>query len=228
MAGWVKVPEEWLDDPEIEQIPADVVLLHLTALAHTARHSTNGHIPTSAVRKLWPTVDLGDAIGQLVEASLWQPVATGWYIPEWETFVLSATEVERRRADGRQRTERWRRHKLGDHSLCDRCSAKRGDASRNTSGDSPPNRSAPTRRGGEEERTEAGSAGAPPARSVDPHPFLMDNEDLECPCHLPPENPAHDGRWLLGGHIRSGPHQADGICCPYDDNHPIHTREATA
>lgn len=198
MSGWVKIPEEWIEQEAIERLPAEAIVVHLSALAYVARHSTDGRLPTTATRKLWPVEDLAAMVALLVTEGHWQPFSGGWFIRDWSTFVLSATEVERRREDGRQRTERWRRHKLGDHSMCDRCQAVKGtrDASRNASGDmsgdGPPIRSAPTRRGGEERGPAPDSAGAPPAlsRVPPPHPF---DPGAEC-CPLPPENPCHLGQ----------------------------------
>jgi hypothetical protein len=198
MSGWVKIPEEWWEREEIERLPADVVLFHQTALAYMARHSTDGRVPPSAVRKFWPVDDTESTIALLVTEGHWQPFSGGWFIRGWETFVLSAAEVEHRRAVSRQTSERYRRHKAGDHSMCDRCSqVRRGDdLSRDTSSDAsvttsvtpPPIRTDPTRRGGEGRGSAADSAGAPSARTLlTNHAF---NPDPEC-CALPQENPVH-------------------------------------
>jgi hypothetical protein len=232
MSGWVKIPEEWLDDPKIEHLPADVVLLHLTALAHCARHSSNGLVDSLAVRKLWPIENLGEAVKRLVDEGLWLEVATGWYVPDWKTFILSADEVEHRRELGKVRQERYRRHTSGDHSMCDRCSYIRNasrDASETPSVTPPPNRSDPTRRGGEGGDGAAGSAGAPPAHRIEPHAYNLDEGD-ECPCGLPLEHEAHPGAWKLHGRVDRLPHlfNHDDVCCPYDEDHHIHSIGATA
>jgi hypothetical protein len=196
MSGWVKVPEEWFDQEAIERLPAEVVLFHLTALAHTARHSTNGRLPSTAVRRLWPVTDPDASVALLVTDGHWSPYSGGWFLRDWQTFVLSAEEVEHRRELNRVRQERYRRHMLGDHSMCDRCSAvKAANALRDASQDAlvtpsvtpPPNRTEPTRRGGEERGAAADSAGAPPARPA--HEF---NPLADC-CPLPPEHPCHLG-----------------------------------
>src|SRR5919107_591781 len=75
MSGWVKIPEEWLGGPAIERLPAEGILFHFTALAHTARHSTNGQLDSMAVRKLWPVAEPAKVIGRLVAEGHWTPNA---------------------------------------------------------------------------------------------------------------------------------------------------------
>jgi hypothetical protein len=192
VSGWVKVPEEWFEQENIERLPAEAVVFHLTALAHAARHSTNGRLPSSAIRRLWPITDSDATIALLITDGHWSPYTGGWFLRDWQTFVLSAEEVEHRRELNRVRQERYRRHTLGDHSMCDRCSVVRaGNASQNAlatpSVTRPPYRTEPTRRGGEGRWAAPTSAGATAALSV--HEF---NPLADC-CPLPPEHPCHLG-----------------------------------
>jgi hypothetical protein len=213
MSGWVKIPEEWLDSPDLEELPAEVIVLHLSALAYCARHSSNGVLRRGDLRKLWPALEMDKCIDLLERLEWWLPTAVGWLIEDWRTFILSADEVDQRREMGRKRQERYRRHLAGDHSMCDRCSHVRaGNASRNASVTPsvtpPPNRSEPLRPVGEERREEAaqaGAAGALPA-GLQPHPFdwgvaldtAADDEAEEC-CPLPREHPIHIGRFTGSG-----------------------------
>lgn len=193
MSGWVRIPETWFEDEAVEGMSTEAIVLHLSALADCARHARDGRLPRRALRRLWPCDDQSSRVTELVIAGWWDPRNDGWYLVDWEDHILSAVEIDRRRATSRESSERYRRHKAGDHSMCSRCSAVRDqsrDASRGGSRDRSviDLRSDPTRRGGEEERGgSADSAGAPPARRLpSPHAFGSD-----C-CPLPPQHPIHE------------------------------------
>jgi hypothetical protein len=167
MSGWVKIPETWFEDETVEQIPSAAIVLHLSALADSARHLRDGRVPSRALRRLWPD-DMPAMVEVLLAAGWWEPTEGGWHIPEWRSFILSADEIERKRADSRESSERHRRHKAGDHSMCDRCSfVKAGDSSPDTSVTplrSEPLRSEPNRTEGEG-RGRAVSDARPPSGS---------------------------------------------------------------
>ena len=171
MSGSVKVPGEWFERDDVEAVGAEAAMLHLSALGYSARHLTNGMIANRQLRRLWPTEEaVHKVVTTLVEAGWWEPVDDGWLILDWHTFILDASEVERLRAKNREYVERHRRHKRGDHSMCERCSAVRHGASKGMSkgltqdlskglskGD--PNRTEPKVRGEEDGAGEAVSAG---------------------------------------------------------------------
>lgn len=201
MSGWVKVPVDWFGDDEVEDRSAAAIVLHLSALADCARHLRDGRLPARTLRRLWPVPNVDDVVRELVDAGWWAEVDDGWQIVDWQTFILPADEVERMREQSRITSERYRRHKAGDHSMCDRCAFVRGgDKSRDASQQASPTasvtrlRTDPIRTEGEE-REEAGpggSAGAPPTRPAEvsalplpPHPHTGD-----C-CALPDIHPVH-------------------------------------
>lgn len=179
MSGWVKVSAEWFESDEVEDVGADVAMLHLSALAYSARQMTDGRIPRRQLRRLWPVDDLDQAVRVLVDAGWWEAIGDGYAISTWRDHLLSADEVERKRASNRERQERFRRHKAGDHSMCQRCTAVRGNALRNGLShgvsNAPPIRSDPSvptgRRGGQ-----AGGKTADPDNRVASPPF-----DPDCP-----------------------------------------------
>jgi hypothetical protein len=182
MSGWVKTSVDWFEDPLVEEIGADAAMLHLSGLAYCARHLTDGHLPTRALRRLYPVADLDASVKTLVEADKWQPIEGGFLLVEWADHILSADEVDRMREQSRISSERYRRHKNNDHSMCDRCSyvRKHGDAVTDAVTDSvndaPPVRTDPLRtegeeRGGEEETgSSASSDGSAPLAASSPPP----------------------------------------------------------
>lgn len=183
MSGWVKIPETWFEEERIESLSAPAIVLHLSALADCARHLRDGRLPRQVLRRLWPAQDVPAVVAELETAELWQPNALGWYLPTWDTHLLSAEEVEKRREQSRETSERYRRHKAGDHSLCSRCSYVRDqsrDASRHTSRDASvivpePNRSDPKGRRGEEDAEPGRADGAPVAA----HRFIAPADEPE-------------------------------------------------
>lgn len=203
MSGWVKVPADWFGDDGTEDRSAEAIVLHLSALADCARHLRDGRVPVRVLRRLWPVSNLSEVVRELADAGWWAEAADGWEIVDWQTFILPADEVEKKREDNRVRTERWRRHQAGDHSMCERCQFVK-NAARNASRDAAHDatvtslRSDPIRPGGSErgEAAPGGSAGAPPARPA--------GAELPLPAHAP-----------------------TGDCCALPDIHPVH-REANA
>lgn len=219
MSGSVKVPAEWFERDDVEQVGADAAMLHLSALAYAARHLTNGHIPARKLRRLWPT-DVDSAVEALTTAGWWEAAEDGFLIADWHTFILSSDEVDHIRRQTRERVERHRRHKAGDHSMCDRCSfVRRGNGVSNGvsngvgNAPSEPNRTEPTLREvrrGEEVGGAMRSAGASrmphrlqvgDSRLDDPTPWdvSIEIEDLSpehCEITASPAVPVHDpGSW---------------------------------
>lgn len=197
MSGWVKVPEDWFSSEAVERLPAEVVLFHLSALAESGRHRRDGFVPVGWMRRLWLVDDPHSVVRELVTNGWWQPTEGGWLIRDWRTFLLSAAEIEHRRSVSRESSERYRRHKAGDHSMCDRCSAVRDasrDLSRDKSGDksvtSPDSiRSDPKGRRGEEGAGSVSADAEPTAATKRPPPHNY-NPSGDC-CPLPPHHPVH-------------------------------------
>lgn len=134
MSGWVKIPDNWLESNDIEELGGEAVLLHLSALAYSCRQASDGRLNRRALRHLWRVQDLEATVAQLEKAGEWEPGDDTWLLVNWRTHLLAADEIEHRRQSSRESSERYRRHKAGDHSLCERCSAVRaGDRSRDTS-----------------------------------------------------------------------------------------------
>lgn len=201
MSGSVQIPVDWFDRDDVEAIGAGAVLLHLSALAYSARQLTDGTVPRRQLRRLWDADDVGQAVSVLEKVGWWEPVDDGWVIRDWHDFILSASEVDKIRSDQRTRGERHRRHKRGDHSMCDYCwairseAASRRDEHRDEHRDShhqspresrPPNRTSPKVRGEEATGPAAFDGPAvPPARKPQPTGRPIGTRgNLDCPvCH---------------------------------------------
>lgn len=199
MAGpSVKVAADWLDSDRLEDMGADVVLLMLTALAWSARQTTNGVVPRRQLRKLWPVSNVDDAIELLIEAEEVEAEGDDLMFVRWHEFILTAEEVDRIRELNRARDKRRRLHNRGDHSMCQPKYCRAADSltrenhvgSRVSHGD--PTRPDPTQREEGEGGTDPDGAGAPPDRAEvearigrPTHAWAGD-----C-CPLPPEHHIH-------------------------------------
>lgn len=163
ISGWVKIHESWAEADRVERLGSDAVMLHLSALGYSARHLTDGAVPARALRRLWPVEDPTEAIDRLVSSGFWESADDGYLIVDWREHILASDEVEKRRDQSKVTSERYRRHRAGDHSMCDRCEyvRKHGKSPRDAVTDDmsdgvtdasvtrpEPNRTDPTRREG--------------------------------------------------------------------------------
>lgn len=208
----VQIPTSWLQDDDLEDLGGDTVMLMLTALAYCADQLDDGWVARRRLRKLWPVEDLEDSIARLTKAGEVDDQGERVLFVNWRDFILPAEEVDEIRASSRERSQRSRRHKRGDHTMCrpSYCDAARnaqqsrdGDVSVRVSDGLPirtdPTRTDPTPREGRTGREKAsqqgGSAGAPPPNwppigqgLVPPHdhalPPGVDEDDLEPEVHI--------------------------------------------
>lgn len=119
--SWVKLDPAWLEKDETEALGADAVVFHLSGLSYSCRGMTDGHVPTGAIRKLWPVLDPAEVLRTLIDAGLWEVADGGFQIVDWEGPIFSRQRMERDRENSRVTSERLRRHRANDHSMCDRC-----------------------------------------------------------------------------------------------------------
>lgn len=132
---WVKLSDAWVESRPIESLSADAAMLHISALSYCARQSSDGDVPQRSLRRLWPAVDVDLALKELIDIEEWVETETGWHITNWRDHVLSAEEMANLRERSRLSSERYRRHKAGDHSMCERCAVVKRDQSRDPTSD---------------------------------------------------------------------------------------------
>jgi hypothetical protein len=83
------------------------IVVHLEGMTYSGRHALAGFIPKAALRIIGATT--ADA-RILVEAGLWDVVAGGWQVHDWDEYQLSADDMQVRR-DRAQKgaAARWKR-----------------------------------------------------------------------------------------------------------------------
>lgn len=186
---WLKLDDGWADRPELLRLSRGHRLLWLEGMTYCARHLTDGRIVRGALRRLSDEPDVEVAAAALVVAGLWLEdedgfEVVGYLVPSHQGGhgQSSRAEVEdRREVDAaRQRTkrDRERRHSLGDHTACDRCSAVRADVRRDSTRESDrPIHSSPKERSEESSHSSRPSgAGAPTGSSPEPTPARPTHE----------------------------------------------------
>lgn len=198
---WTRLSDGFADSPRVMALSDAAFRAHVTALIWSNRQLTDGSIPATAIRLFVASSDPSAVVRELVRSGLWSE-GEEFYQLDWAEQEPAAAVTERRDANAarnRKHRERARLHKLGDHSLCDRCSAVRDasrDASRAPSRDASraasvtpyPTRPDPTHREGREGTVHEVHSGGQ---------FLDDGAALASPqgAPLPPpesrESPAH-------------------------------------
>lgn len=125
---WVKLSDDALDDPQVVDLPAQVIVDYLRALGWSNRWARDGRVPAAkagASGPAWVTAGLATELEDGYQLD--------WLLGDQPT----AREIEERRKDDRQRQERRRRHLNKDHSLCDPTRCKVLLSRRDTGRDSP-------------------------------------------------------------------------------------------
>lgn len=103
---WVKLTDDWYDDPKIAALDDGGVALWVIGLTWCARNLTDGHIPARVARKL---TDDGDrAVDQLVTARLWSSTEAGFLVENYLEYQPSRDEVLSKRDAERKRSQRRR------------------------------------------------------------------------------------------------------------------------
>ena len=92
--------------------------LHLEALAYCSRLHTDGVLPIDQVRVSRIPDPVHGAVA-LWNAGLWQPhPSAGWEIVGYLDEQRSAERIHEDKQRAKERAERSRRHKAGDHYMC--------------------------------------------------------------------------------------------------------------
>jgi hypothetical protein len=115
--SYALLSDDALLQAEAANVSRDARLLHIEGLVYCATALTDGLVSVRLAR-ISDAPDPQAAADELVAAGLWSQVGNHYQIDDYLHHQPSASEVERRRSDARQRAERSRRHKRGDHSMC--------------------------------------------------------------------------------------------------------------
>jgi hypothetical protein len=145
--SWTKFGDEY--PAEARELTDAEWRTHGEALMWSNFRLLDLHIPKRDVRRFAEydsPVDIDVVVGGLVRKGWWRDDDDSWYIglvhPEWQR---DSDEVRTDRAKAAARMKRVRRHKSGDHSLCDASSCEDAPVLANVRGERAGERSAHVR-----------------------------------------------------------------------------------
>lgn len=120
----VRFEPAFLDDPRWERLGADCYILHTTACGYVVHTLSDGFISEARALSLTPLVRAPKrAVKALVDDGIWRAVAGGFVVCECVDDLRvggrgdeqpSRLFVESERERNRQRTEKWRRNRVGN------------------------------------------------------------------------------------------------------------------
>jgi hypothetical protein len=117
--SWLKISDRALADPRFTRASRDARLLHLEALARSMGYEGDGSVPRHAIGHATDAADVEALAAELVGAGLWTATDDGWQVVFMLDDQPSPDEIARQKAYNRAKSARSRRHRVGDHSMCD-------------------------------------------------------------------------------------------------------------
>lgn len=168
--SWLKVDDRALAGPVLGRVSRDARLMHIEALAWSMSYDGTGVVPKASLRRATDAEDVHALAAELVAAEIWTATDDDYQIVFMLDDQTTPEEMERQKEYARQKAARQRRHRVGDHSMCDPrfCRVKASEspvASPVTSPvTSPVNHHTPTRP--DPTRPKGGSKGQDEARSA--------------------------------------------------------------
>ena len=107
---WIKLSDDWYDDPAIIEAGDDGGWLWVIALSWSARNLTDGHIPSRQLSRLTTLAEPPTVAARLVELGLFEVDAErgGWIVANYHRYQpLAADVIAKREAEAeRQRSRR--------------------------------------------------------------------------------------------------------------------------
>lgn len=103
-----RLPGRWLTDPEFLDLNDRLWRVHTSALMWSAEQGTDGAIPRRVLRLLHPDGATIEDARALVASGLWSSRDDDYAVTEWAPVQSLAADVERGRAQGRERQAKHR------------------------------------------------------------------------------------------------------------------------
>jgi hypothetical protein len=114
---WTKLGDEY--GIEARDLTDAEFRTHTEALVWSNYRLLDLHIPKRDVMRFAESAAAADAVEGLAVKGWWEDRGDSWYIGlRFADWQAEKADTDRRRELAALRTRRWRKHKLGDHSLC--------------------------------------------------------------------------------------------------------------
>lgn len=105
---WVKLTDDWYDDPAIASLDDHGIALWVLGLSWCARNLTDGEIPGAMVRRLSSHEDPPSVAANLVELDLWSVIPAGYLVENYHEYQPTRADVLAKREAERERGRRRR------------------------------------------------------------------------------------------------------------------------
>ena len=119
---WFKVDDQLYGHKKSMRAGNEAMGLWLLAGSWCAAHLSDGFVPSYVLRTLATDSDADELAKRLEQAGFWEAGLCdgdeGWWFNDWSDYNPTADEVQAKRAASRERQERSRRHRSGDHTMC--------------------------------------------------------------------------------------------------------------
>lgn len=103
--AWVKFDDQMPENPKVEDLSDRAFRVYVEGIAYCSRTLSDGLIPATKARKLGATPKV---VQELVESRLWHLNGAGFRVNDYLKYNPSRDQVEKRRADGAKRMQKWR------------------------------------------------------------------------------------------------------------------------
>lgn len=91
---WVRLETSFPQNPKVLALVADKrwqdIVTYVSGLAYSGAQGTDGFIPRAALASIHGTPRVATS---LVSAGLWQKDRAGWYMPDWDEFQQTSSQV---------------------------------------------------------------------------------------------------------------------------------------
>lgn len=111
--AWFRVDDNFYDHPKVDDLSLSAVGLWLLCGTYSARHLTDGHIPTRRAYRLGADEN---AIQELINAELWDEADDGYQFRNWDEYQFTRQEAESKRAYEREKKRNQRRNSKGQYT----------------------------------------------------------------------------------------------------------------
>ena len=110
---WVKLTDDWYDDPKVINAGDSAAWLWVVGLSWCARNLTDGIIPANQIARLTTLEDPHSAAARAVEADLFRQVDGGYEVVNYLRFQPPRAEVIAKREKEAERKRNGYRDQVG-------------------------------------------------------------------------------------------------------------------
>lgn len=104
---YLNLDDNFADHPKVDRLSDGAFRLHVAGLCHSAKHLTDGVIPTDRPPRLVPKFR-PQYVAELIDHGLWLEVPGGYELHDYLDWNKSRSWWEKKRAADAERRRAWR------------------------------------------------------------------------------------------------------------------------